>query len=106
MALTDFEDAMRLNEQRDGVPSAEALADIGYAQMELGNAKAAVKLLKESVQRFASAGNVTFVLRAKKRLALAYLRSFQPNDAARELNEAYDLAQDHRVFDQIAPIME
>jgi tetratricopeptide (TPR) repeat protein len=106
LALLEFEEVRRLHEGRDDDALAESLADLGLAQLELGNNRQAVSLLRESVERFGSAGNVTFCVRAKKRLALAYFRAWRPNSAARELREAYDMAYQHQIFDQIAPIME
>jgi hypothetical protein len=52
------------------------------------------------------AGRQDFLIRAKKRLALTYFRAFHPYRAFRELCEAYDMAQERQVYDQITPLME
>jgi tetratricopeptide (TPR) repeat protein len=106
LALCDFEEARRLKEAQGDTASAESLSDLGLAYLHLGKHGQAISLLREGVERFKADGNVTFGVRAKKRLALAHLRSLHPGRAIRELNQAYDLAYEHQIFDQITPIME
>ena len=106
LALADFEEARRLQEGNGGASVAESLADVGLAHLHLGKLRQAIPLLRESVDRFEAEGNVTFGVRARKRLALEHLRALRPGDAIRELNRAYDLASDHQIFDQITPVME
>jgi hypothetical protein len=86
--------------------AAESLADYGLAHLYLGNKRQAITLLRQAVERFQEAGNLTFAVRAKKRLALAYLKAWHPLLATRELEDAYDMASKHQIFDQIAPVME
>jgi tetratricopeptide (TPR) repeat protein len=106
LALADFEEARRIQELEGGSSAAEALADVGIAYLYLGKVRRAISLLQESVERFEEDGNITFGVRARKRLALAHLRSLHPRQAVRELNRAYDFAYEHQIFDQITPAME
>ena len=53
-----------------------------------------------------TAGRHTFAIRARKRLALAQLRSFHPYQALKEICVAYDKAQEFQVYGQITPLME
>jgi tetratricopeptide (TPR) repeat protein len=107
LALSEFEEARRLNAGRgDTAAAAESLADYGLAHLQLGNKRQAISLLRQAVERFQETGNLTFAVRAKKRLALAYLQAWHPFLAMQELEDAYEMASKHQIFDQIAPVME
>ncbi len=106
-AQATFEEMHRLRVARgDTGGIGEALADLGLVHLKLGHTRAALLLFSEGTERLEEAGNFTFALRARKRLALAYLRSARPYRALRELCTAYDKAQEHKVLGQITPLME
>ena len=106
-ALSDFEEMRRHRERRgDTGGVGEALADLGLIHLKLKNTRQAVALLRQGTEMLQSAGRHDFAIRAKKRLALAYLQTFHPYRAFRELCEAYDMAQERQVYDQITPLME
>lgn len=106
-ALTDFEEVRRLREAAgDQKGAAEAAADVGLAHLYLGNRRLALRLLKEGVGALEASGSRTFAIRARKRLALAQLKSGHPFIAVRELCTAYENAVEHQIYDQITPLME
>ena len=106
-ALSDFRETLSLKETaNDDKAAAEAKADIGLAQMMLGNIREAVRLLREGVRGLESAKSPTFAIRAKKRLAQALLKSGHPFQAWRELNAAHEMAVKYQIYDQITPTME
>lgn len=106
-ALRDFEDMRRLRESRgDAGDIGEALADLGLIHRRLGNTREALSLLRKGAEMLEGAGRYEFAIRAKKRLALSYLRTLHLHGAFRELCEAYDMAQERQVYGQITPLME
>jgi tetratricopeptide (TPR) repeat protein len=106
-ALADFEEVRRLREVAgDAKGAAEAAADVGLAHLRLGHRRLALRLLKQGVATLEASGSHTFAIRARKRLALAQLKSGHPVLAVRELCTAYESAIEHQVYDQITPLME
>lgn len=106
-ALADFERAKALKEAaHDAKAAGEAKADIALVHMRCGNLREAVKLLRESVATLDDAKSTTFAIRARKRLAMALLRSGRPFHAWRELNTAYETAVKNQIYDQVTPTME
>lgn len=106
-ALRDFKDMRRLRESHgDAGGVGEALADLGLIHLALGNTREARSLLREGTEMLESASRYEFTIRAKKWLALSYLRTLHPYRAFRELCEAYDMAQERQVYGQITPLME
>jgi len=106
-ALRDFEEMRRLRELRgDAGGVGEALADLGLIYLRLGDIRKARSLLRAGAEMLANANRYEFAIRAKKRLALSYLRLLQPYRAFREICEAYDMAQERQVYGQITPLME
>lgn len=105
-ALADFEEVRRLREAAgDPKGVGESCADLGLVHMRLGNLPLALRLLREGVASLDAAGSHTFAVRAKKRLALALLRSGHPVLAIRELSAAHDRAVENQIYDQITPLM-
>ena len=104
-ALADFEEARRLKEAAGDVKGlGESLADIGLAQMRLGNLSLAVKLLREGITNLEVGGSPTFAIRAKKRLAQALFLSGHPIQALRALNAVHETALENQIYDQMTPM--
>lgn len=74
--------------------------------MRLGDHREACALLQDGVEQLQQAGSMPFAIRARKRLAEAYLRAWRPYSAFRELCTAYDMAEEYKVYGQITPLME
>ena len=106
-ARRDFEEMSRLRAARGDIGGqGEAYGDLGLVQLRLGNVQAARRLLTEGADMLAQAGRYPFLLRVKKRLAMAHARSLHPYQAFREMCEAYEIARDRQIYDQITPLME
>jgi len=106
-AMKDFEEMGRLREakgEQGGV--GEARADLGLIQIKLGEFREGRKNLLDGVAMLEAAERHGFAIRARKRLALAELRSFHPHSALKEICVAYDKAQEFQIYGQITPLME
>lgn len=106
-ALADFEEVRRVKEAGGDVKGlGESLADIGLAQMRLGNLSLAVKLLREGVTSLEDAGNPTFAIRAKKCLGQALFLTGHPIQALRALNAVHEMALENQIYDQMTPMTD
>jgi len=105
-ALEDFTKARELSERRGPGAVAETDADLALVYLRQGDARKALRMLRESAAALENANRPNFAIRVRKRLAFALLKSGRPFQAWRELESAYEMASDRQVFDQITPTME
>ncbi|MGA2185946.1 MAG: hypothetical protein ABSH47_23240 [Bryobacteraceae bacterium] len=103
-AVRDYEEVLK-QRQKAGSPAAtigEALSELGYGylfQLRLWRGRS---LLEEGVRLLRShPGRSGFLIRATRKLAVAYAVNGELRKARQTLREARDLAQTHGVFDQI-----
>ena len=103
-AVRDYEEVLRRRRSVGAPDSAvgEALSELGYGclfNMRLWRGRA---LLEEGVRLLSNCeARPGFLIRAKRKLAVAYALTGHPLRARDELNEARYLARSHSVFDQI-----
>ncbi len=102
-AVEDYERVLRMR-QRSGSEDAvigEALSELGYGYLFEGKLLKGCAYLKEGVQLLGTAKRIGFLVRAKRKLAVAHLVTGHPALAYNELQEARQLARQHGVFDQL-----
>ena len=105
-AIADYERMVTLKED-----AGATARDIGWAKAELGFAlvhsrstrSRGMNLLEEGVSSFTGKPD-GFFIRAKRKLALGYLKTGSPRRALAELVEAHDLAANASLYDQIGKV--
>ena len=102
-AVRDYETVLKLREQANDTPAriGEAMSELGFGYLMQRKYKQAIGMLANGVQMLAPKPS-GFLVRAKKKLALAYLVTGRLRLAAREAGEARAMAADLAMFDQIS----
>jgi tetratricopeptide (TPR) repeat protein len=100
-ACADYEEVVRLREAIADNPKelGEALSELGYGYLRAGKLLAGRHYLEKGVDLLA--GGQGFLVRAKKKLAIAYAVTGHPFRAKKELEEARTIAEGLGIFDQI-----
>jgi tetratricopeptide (TPR) repeat protein len=106
-AIEDYERVVEICEQ-SGVPPAalgSAKAELGFALVQSRRGRRrGLSLLEEGVVLGSSGRPDGFLVRAKRKLGYGYFLAGSPRRAMAELVDAYDIAADHSLFDQISKI--
>jgi tetratricopeptide (TPR) repeat protein len=80
----------------------ESKAELGYALLnEKGLMKRGLGLLEEGVDMLESGPQNGFLVRAKRKLGVGYLKAFAPRQALGQFVDAYKIAEENGIFDQI-----
>jgi len=84
---------------------------IGWAEVALGHAlymngdrPTGERMLDVGLQALEQSGSPGFVVRAKKRVAQVRLKQWRLREAARQLDEAWEISHKHHLRDQIADL--
>lgn len=115
LALGDFTTAiedydavlhMRRGEGESEGRIGEAESELGFAYLRKRSFGTGLRYLESGVQHLVNGGGgAGFIVRAKRKLAAGYIVTGKFDHALSELSEAYQLAQDNRLDDQITPLM-
>lgn len=100
-ACADYERVIRLREAAGVKPHqlGEALSELGYGYLRAGKLLAGRRYLEQGVELMT--GGQGFLVRAKKKLAIAYAVTGHPLRARKELEEARKVAKEFGIFDQL-----
>lgn len=102
-AVDDHKEALRLleNSRADEGRIGAALSDLGYAYLFTGNFFKGRRYLVEAVCMLQNVAQSGFLVRAKKKLAVAYAVTGQLGRAKQERDEANRIAHEKGILDQI-----
>ncbi|MEA3043158.1 MAG: hypothetical protein QOH47_996 [Sphingomonadales bacterium] len=106
-AVDDYERVVQLCEQSSAAPATlgSAKAELGFALVRSrGTRRRGLSLLQDGVDLGSSGKPDGFLVRAKRKLGYGYFLAGAPRRAMAELVDAYDMAADHGLFDQISKI--
>lgn len=92
--------AIRVSRQEEEHRIGEALANLGYAHLCQGNPWKGRDLLEKGVGLLEKGGHPGFLVRARKKLALALLETGHPIRARRELLKVRRIVLENRLYDQ------
>ncbi len=102
-AIGDYEEVLQLRQEMGAGPGAvgEALSELGYAYLLKGSLRRGREMMAEAVRLCAARERRGFLVRAKRKLSVAYLATGHPMKAHDEWIEARALARHFGVFGQI-----
>jgi len=100
-ALTDYRRVVELRKDRGGTAYGEALSQCGYALLKTGQKQRGVTQMEEGLELLKSGQPSGFQVRAMRKLAEGYARSWKFSAALDLDAEAYDLALTIGAHDQI-----
>lgn len=106
-AITDYRRALDRRESIEGADAAaigEAMSELGFALVRTRKYNEGLSLMERGLDLL-QAGPITgFVVRAKRKLGRAYALAGAPRHALGELADAYQIALEHGMEDQLGKI--
>lgn len=106
-ALEDYNKVLRLREKHDAGEGAigEAMTELGFLEFHIPfKKKIGLKRMEEGVTLLKSRKGKGFLVRALRKLSLAYRRIGKLEEAKKTEEDAYKIAQDEVLVDQLAQL--
>ncbi|MCP4548493.1 MAG: hypothetical protein GY835_18715 [bacterium] len=99
-AVKDYNEVVKLRKRKGDASLGEALAELGFAYVRQGRVLKGRQIIEDAVTKFPP-GNSGFLIRAKKKLAVACALSGCPRRAWELRSEARRLAEESGALDQM-----
>jgi hypothetical protein len=106
-ALADYESALDLRRGSEHATDAqigESMSELGFAIVMAGGVHKGIAHLEEGVALLRRAPASGFLIRAMRKLGRGYMLAGSPISAVRTLDEAYRIASDQQLLDQIGTL--
>lgn len=103
-AIADYRSVAESRRERGGAGYGEALSELGYAEMLNWNLKEGITHMEQGLELLKSQPADGFAIRAMRKLAYGYARAGRLPSALDLSNDAYELADELRAYDQIGRV--